>query len=813
VLLIARPAPTAAAITMTAGFELSPTYRTNCWQPIRLELRNDGPTAIEGSAVVPLADPQAPASMTLPLTLPPGALVRATIWAYFPPPTLTPQQARKGEIPPLAMTEFRDRGGALLARAELVGLPLSRSSAKDASDRDERSEVILVVGQREDQNDQLYEPASLIGQLSEDTGVALGVANVELDRLPRQAAGLRAIKAVVLEAMDPDSLDQAQREALLQYVRGGGVIVLAAPNDSLAKAGTWLEPLLPARLVGTRQASQIDISPGAALKLRQPVELVEAVEGADGAGSVLLRDACYVHVVEKACGLGKVVFTSFPINALAESQSQAVTLWKRLLSLEQPQWDWRQTRLGQDRYAILGSMIGRKVAAWAVAAAVAGGYLLVLLLAQGFFTGASRPKAFVVSLAVALTLSIVLVAMGMARRGEQSLQSARLGVIDVTREGGGWQQESIAFVGADDPKMDLKAADERTLVRPARADQGNRPSLRQQPFAVEHADVYAERIERVWESSGPANRDWRIDAKARFGPNGLTLAVDNAIGQSLVAPLVVWNHRALSLADLPAGQSSVGVLHLNERDDFTNASVLASEQSKRRAQLIKASLSPPADAGSAANPPDTGPMLVGWLGDASGSELATPSQAGAIDRKAMVMVRAPISIEVSPPGSKIAVPAALVGIEMGRLPYDPLAGESPASQQPGEWLVGFAVPREIGQVRPTHVTLEARVTLPGHTLSIRRGQCVGGTPKTNANGPLVVEWGREVGNKQVDIDSSAGDYDSDGRVWLRLEIRPVSATTGGTGGSPVSWQIKDLGMNVEAEAVAPPRPRMLEERR
>src|SRR5207247_530384 len=109
-----------------------------------------------------------------------------------------------------------------------------------------------------------------------------------------------------------------------------------------------------------------------------------------------------------------------------------------------------------------------------------------------------------------------------------------------------------------------------------------------------------------------------------------------------VAPLLVWNRRVLSMADLPAGQSTTGALRLNERDDFTSASVLTSEQSKRRGQIIEASLTPPADS-TAANPPDTGPILVGWLGDAAGSDLATPSQARAIDPKAMVMVRAPVS--------------------------------------------------------------------------------------------------------------------------------------------------------------------------
>jgi hypothetical protein len=79
----------------------------------------------------------------------------------------------------------------------------------------------------------------------------------------------------------------------------------------------------------------------------------------------------------------------------------------------------------------------------------------------------------------------------------------------------------------------------------------------------------------------------------------------------------------------------------------------------------------------------------------------------------------------------------------------------------------------------------------------------------NPNGSLVIEWGSEVASKQVSIDCAAGDYDSDGGVWLFVKIHPVGVTTGG---SLVSWQIKDLGMSFDAEAVAPPQAVMLEEK-
>ena len=152
-------------------------------------------------------------------------------------------------------------------------------------------------------------------------------------------------------------------------------------------------------------------------------------------------------------------------------------------------------------------------------------------------------------------LSAALVAMGMARRGEQRLQSARLAVVDVDADGGGWQQESVAYVGADDPDMTLRAARRSaSCCVPRWPMRGNRPTVRQQPFAVDNAGVFAERIERVWEAAGPRRpADSRSPPSAQFGAGRTHARGRQRPRQPLASPLLVWNGRALSMADLPPG--------------------------------------------------------------------------------------------------------------------------------------------------------------------------------------------------------------------------------------------------------------------
>ena len=52
---------------------------------------------------------------------------------------------------------------------------------------------------------------------------------------------------------------------------------------------------------------------------------------------------------------------------------------------------------GVDKSTLVNAMVGQKVASWGVAGALAGGYLLVILIAQGVFLGPSRPKAVIVT--------------------------------------------------------------------------------------------------------------------------------------------------------------------------------------------------------------------------------------------------------------------------------------------------------------------------------------------------------------------------------------------------------------------------------
>jgi hypothetical protein len=311
--------------------------------------------------------------------------------------------------------------------------------------------------------------------------------------------------------------------------------------------------------------------------------------------------------------------------------------------------------------------------------------------------------------------------------------------------------------------------------------------------------VAAERIERVWDASAPLDPAVRVSAVGRFGQGGLAIEFDNGLGQALESPLVVWDRRAMSLGDVAAGKSTVASMQPNATGDFTNAAVLTSDLAKRRGQIVKASLNPPGESAATARN-ESSPMIVGWLAGQADDALVAPAQRKVDDAKAMVMVRSPLRIEPSAVGSTVSIPPALVSFDPGRLPYDARLARSEPSQQDGEWLIGFAAPPQVGLTKPARRTLQVRVTLPAFNMRVRRGQCAGAKPAVAPAGPVVAEWGGEVGQRQVTIDCQPGDYDAQGRVWLLLEVQSREATKS----AGVSWQVRDVSAAIEAEVVGPP---------
>ncbi len=785
--------------TMTISSVYGPVFPHSLWTPLRLDFKNSTGKDVNGFGVLPLGNGTR-ADYTRPVYVPAHSRVRVRAMAYFP--LKAPGDVDWSKAPPgaaLTTARWEDTTGARIARVPLLGRPAAQMF-KDLGDSDAPGFYLLGVSDDAEADD-AFDTSDLAETLRSVSGVPVISPAIGSPDMGRTYGDYAAVKIIIMQDVDPDALGPAQRKALFDFINRGGNLILAAPREKDHVADSWLAPYLPAQPIGERLADRITPTGQTPFYFGRYLREAEAIVKDDGV-TVILQDKDYVYAAYRQVGMGRVIFTSFPASALSNSDPRTTGVWRRLVSLAPSATAWRDTDFQTSQVDLLQSMLGRSTVSWTAAASVAGGFVLLVLLAQLLIGGARRPMAFAVSMAISIVVSIALVALTVGKTRAQNLSGARLSVMQVSATGSGEQREITAYVGRNDANYSLTAAD-GALVRPIVAG-AEVPLIQEHPFSVPNAGVKALSIERVWETVGALPSRRPAEITARFEADGLILSTKNQLDQPLVAPLLRWRHAKFSLADLPVGDSRQHPDRRNGRDDFTNAAVIRSQTAQLRGDVLRAlSTSSKVELGGSLHPTPPVREIDAWLDDGAG--LLTPSQATPM--RSQSLVRLPVRLESSPVGSTIKIDPAFARIVTGpaRVPqYDGEHDQWLSTNLDTEMLVGFAAPREIGQLRPREVTIDLDIAAPQQMITIRRGQVRNGRlpSRSNPAGDVVGEWSQPVGGRTAKFTATAQDYDAQGRLWLLVTVH----SSGVPVGSLVSqWSVRHLEVGFTAEVIGPPR--------
>jgi hypothetical protein len=801
--------------TMNASLPYGAVFPPETWLPLQLEFINRGGSDIAGWGVWPVEAKQGSVNFEVPVTVP--AHSRVKVWAYGYVPAQAPGGKEWGQVKsgvPLATIQWRDQGGARLARVPVLGMASWASGKEATGDTAHPGWVFLSINANnpnpapgsEDAAEPIHTPTEaennatslqdLCTQLTALLNEPILSASVPSQWAPRSDAGYAACRFVMLGEGNPDNLDAVQRQALLRFVRAGGNLVVASPRVEDRVGQSWIAPYLPVQLIGYRLADRIEVSKGnAPLKLLGYVPVAEAVVGSGMREHVVMRDAHYVHAAWRPLGAGRIIFTSFPVAGLDAKDKRTATIWRQLLNTEVPATHWQATQLHNQRVELVAGQLGKPTASWLAAAILAGGFVLLVLVAQLAFTGARRPGAFALAVGVAVVLSVVLVGWTMVRTGRQALMGSSLSVMEIGPDGGGHQREVSAYVGKnmDDFSISAKESGGGVLIRPIISAAQNVPVVREKPFHIPAAQVQALRVERVWQADGSAPADLKASATARFGETGLTLNIDNQTGQTLLSPVWLWDNAIFSLSDLPDGKTETVPDRRNAVGDYTNAAVIRSQLAQWRGQVVGA-LHTPLEGGAMGRKKSIGPEIDAWLAHPP----ALTDSAAAMRQQGMVSL--PVRFERSPAGSTVKVDPAYVRLVTGGsgvAQYDPSTGRWLATNLDTTFLVGFLPPPQIGRLEPLEVNLDFDINAPQQTLTIRRGQTRNGKLVRNGvnGGEVVGEWTHPVERHKVTFKTEPSDYDAQGRVWLQVEVKsPPNAAAGGNVVSQWQFRYLEAGM-------------------
>jgi hypothetical protein len=505
------------------------------WTPLRVTVTNG--TGSDADGVVKVGPTGGTLAVEVPVWVPPHSRVSRTMFA---------------PIYPTAKPDAKDRGAAQIpVRWETTGATRIADSdaalqaAGNTGDVGDRRGVILNFWGEGYQDEDWADGRKLAKLTSDVTGSPTVAPMAAIAVVPRNVVAYDACRVVMLSQVPVESLDEAQRQTLLDYVRSGGTLLVACPIDAGDPRGTWLEPYLPVRVVGQRLTSSIGSADGPT-KLLRPLKVTEAV-AVDGANVVMADGDAYVHAAWRQLGMGRVAFTSFAITAPTWSDDKYKAFYTDLLDLNGRDSSWASTSFAGERKRLtMQDMIGTPAPPRTVAVGIACGFVLLLVVAQGVWRGARRPVAFGVGSAVAVVTAAGLVGTWYASKGNVPLTAGR---VTLTRlaDGGGFMQELAAYTGSADG-LSLTTSGPDVPLRPALYDQSVPPQLQTSPFAAPDADVAAGRIDRVWEAQAVAPAGVGATATGSFGENGLELSVDNAVGSTIEAPGAAPSGQRLSVA-------------------------------------------------------------------------------------------------------------------------------------------------------------------------------------------------------------------------------------------------------------------------
>jgi energy-coupling factor transporter transmembrane protein EcfT len=168
----------------------------------------------------------------------------------------------------------------------------------------EESKLIAIV----DQNKSL-DVDNAIRQI--DPSQKVYIANIIAEKLPDKWKGYDSVDAVILGSFSPDSMSEDQKQALIDWVCAGGILIISGGSDSQNLIGSFIEPILPVKIKGTKAIRSI---PSIAKRFSYELpneQIVMTVSELVGDSKIIITEDNLPIISERRLGTGKIVFISY----------------------------------------------------------------------------------------------------------------------------------------------------------------------------------------------------------------------------------------------------------------------------------------------------------------------------------------------------------------------------------------------------------------------------------------------------------------------------------------------------------------------
>ncbi len=352
-------------------------YRPGRWCPLVAELQNAGTEHVKGRLVLHQRDKDGDVVITeTHLSLTAGGQPRTYRLDF-----IANQPGRMGTFAVRLLGE----GDVPVPIYDPDGYRYDALPAPRVTPLDEEDTLVLDLSSR---------PISSLDALAADSGELLKrrmvVARFRPEDLPDRWYALQSLQAIIWDKPEVTRLDGQQMQALMDYVRAGGILTLCAGRTADEVGKSALGRILPATVRGTASVDvlqsiwdQLLEPPGWAGSppVYGPPITVARAKAKPSATAFYREDAHQIDMVSRGRrGSGLVVFVAAELRDLYQQGGEKRRLFKELLGLlDAPpeQKDARTWRQESDLYDYMHGVIGFE--------SVAGTFMvLVILFAAGY---------------------------------------------------------------------------------------------------------------------------------------------------------------------------------------------------------------------------------------------------------------------------------------------------------------------------------------------------------------------------------------------------------------------------------------------
>jgi hypothetical protein len=282
------------------------------------------------------------------------------------------------------------------------------------------STLVVTVNQNEDALKNL--PDNNI-----DSSRKIYVTNVSAEYLPDRWKGYDSVDTVILGNFSVDSLSDSQKNALIDWVCSGGTLITSGGVDSQNFVGTFIEPFLPVKIIGTKiLRSMPSLSQRFGYDFPNTT-IITALSSLKTDGKAIIAEDNFPVIAERKVGAGRIIFLCFDYaDPAIKSWGGNSELWNTIIPEPQKQANVKYDSV----FRLLSAQRQLSIPSYKFI----GGFLLLYILCLGIVSYIlfERKKGLTWIIMVLITTAFALCATGFSyATGKRLPVICDLSVIDI----------------------------------------------------------------------------------------------------------------------------------------------------------------------------------------------------------------------------------------------------------------------------------------------------------------------------------------------------------------------------------------------